>query len=78
MSKTFSLKLDDTVFEEMEKLLKKIKISHNAFINEAVDFYTKFQKRLLMQRQLKKESVLLRQEVAFLIKRSELLKDLPE
>ena len=78
MSKALSLKLDDSIFEEAENLLKKIRIPRNAFINQAVAFYTKLQKKVLMQKRLKKEAELLKQETAAFMKDFELLEDLPE
>ena len=56
--KTLSLKMDETIFEETEEILQNIKKPRNRYINEAIDFYNKFQKRKLIENQLKKESKL--------------------
>jgi hypothetical protein len=54
--KTVSLKIDDLIFGETEKILTKIKKPRNRYINEALDFYNKHQKRLILELKLKKES----------------------
>lgn len=43
--KTLSLKLDENIFEETEEILKEKKVARNRYINEALEFYNKFQKR---------------------------------
>ena len=43
--KTLSLKLDDIVFEETEQLLETIKKPRNRYINEALQYYNRLQKR---------------------------------
>ncbi len=43
--KTLSLKLDESVFEEAEGILKEKGIARNRYINEALDFYNRFHKR---------------------------------
>jgi hypothetical protein len=54
--KILSLKLKDDVFSEAEKVIEKIHISRNAYINQALAFYNKVNKRRLMRKQLEKES----------------------
>jgi hypothetical protein len=39
--KTVSLKIDDSIFVETEKILARIKKPRNRYINEAIDFYNK-------------------------------------
>lgn len=56
--KTISLKIDDSIFSETEKILKNMKKPRNRYINEAIDFYNKFQNRKLIENQLRKESKL--------------------
>jgi hypothetical protein len=60
--KTLSLKLDDSVFTDTEQVISHIKKSRNRYINEALDFYNKFQKRKLLAAQLEKESKLVKEE----------------
>lgn len=54
--KTVSLKIDDTVFGETEKILSRLKVPRNRYINEAIDFYNKAQRRQLLEVKLKPES----------------------
>lgn len=56
--KTLSLEIDKRIFEETEEILQNIKKPRNRYINDAIDFYNKFQKRKLIENQLKKESKL--------------------
>jgi len=60
--KTLSLKLDDNVFAETEELLSEIKRPRNRYINEALKFYNKVQKRTILARKLQEESKLVQQE----------------
>lgn len=54
--KVLSLKLKDEVFSEAEKLIEKIHVSRNAYINQALAFYNKVNKRRLLRKQLERES----------------------
>ncbi len=54
--KNISLKLDDSVFGETEKILSRLKKPRNRYINEALEFYNRLQKRLILEKRLKKES----------------------
>jgi predicted transcriptional regulator len=54
--KTISLKIDDSIFGETEKILARIKKPRNRYINEALEFYNKVQRRKLLEKQLKAES----------------------
>jgi predicted transcriptional regulator len=58
--KMLSLKLDDDIFLESEKITKKMKCSRNRYINDAVKLYNKFNERNLLRQQLAKESKLTR------------------
>ncbi len=60
--KSISLNLDDAVFGETEKILSKIKKPRNRYINEALEFYNRIQKRLILERRLKKESDLVKSD----------------
>ena len=55
--KSLSLKLKDEIFDESEKLIKRIHIARNAYINQALAFYNKVNKRKLLRKQLEKESM---------------------
>jgi metal-responsive CopG/Arc/MetJ family transcriptional regulator len=60
--KTISLKLDEHIFEDTEKVISKVKKSRNRYINEAIEFYNRFNKRKLIARKLAKESKSVRNE----------------
>jgi hypothetical protein len=60
--KTLSLKLDDSVFTDTEQVLSHIKKSRNRYINEALDYYNKVQKRKLLASKFEKESKLVKEE----------------
>ena len=60
--KTVSLKIDESIFGETEKILSNIKISRNRYINDAIEFYNKAQKRQAIEKQLKLESKLVQKE----------------
>lgn len=60
--KNLSLKMDDVVFHETEKITSKINKSRNRYINEAVEFYNLLQKRKIISERLQKESKLVREE----------------
>jgi hypothetical protein len=54
--KTLSLKLDDEIFDDAEKITSKLKLARNRYINEAVNIYNQYNKRRLLKNQLSKES----------------------
>ena len=58
--KILSLKLDDNIFDEAEKMTSKMKLARNRYINEAVNIYNMFNKRRLLKKQLLKESKLVK------------------
>jgi hypothetical protein len=60
--KTVSLKIDDAIFGETEVILSKIKKPRNRYINEALGYYNKIQKRKILENKLKKESALVKDE----------------
>lgn len=54
--KNLSLKLEDNIFQETEKIVAKVKKNRNRYINEAIEFYNRLHKRRLLSKQLSKES----------------------
>ena len=71
MSKNLSLKLQDEIFEETERIVKKIKRPRNAYINEAVHFYNKLHARRLLKNQLLKESNMVKNDSMAVLKEFE-------
>lgn len=60
--KTISLKIDDSIFGDTEKILSRLKKTRNRYINDALDYYNRHQKRIILEQKLKKESELVRIE----------------
>lgn len=58
--KTVSLKIDDLIFVETEKILSEIKKPRNRYINDAIDYYNRIQKRAIIEKKLKRESDLVK------------------
>lgn len=69
--KTISLKLDDSVFDETEKVLLKIKKARNRYINEAVSYYNKIQNRIILGEILENESKLVAEDSMSVLKEFE-------
>lgn len=66
--KTISLKIDDSIFGETEKILSRMKKPRNRYINEALEYYNHLQKRLLIEKKLKKESALVKKDSMNILK----------
>ena len=60
--KTISLKIENVIFEETEKIRSITKKSRNRYINEALVSYNQLQKRILIEKSLKRESNLVKEE----------------
>jgi hypothetical protein len=73
--KTLSLKLDEMVYEETEKLLEKIKKPRNRYINEALHYYNQIQKKKIISEQLIIESKLVSDESMNVLNEFEKLED---
>lgn len=71
--KALSLKLKDEVFKDTEDLVKKINTTRNAYINQALELYNKFNRRRLLRKQLRKESKLVMAESMKVLKEMEFL-----
>ena len=60
--KTLSLKLEDQIFSETEIVISTVKKTRNRYINEAVDYYNRYNKRKILAKKLAKESNLVQEE----------------
>ncbi len=69
--KNVSLKIDDSIFVETEKILLRIKKPRNRYINEAIDYYNSLQRRLFLEKKLKKESELVKNDSMKVLKEFE-------
>jgi len=54
--KSVSLQLDELIFEETEGIRLNCHKPRNKYINEALSYYNRIQKRLLLEETLKYES----------------------
>ena len=66
--KTVSLKIDDSIFGETENILSTIKKPRNRYINEAIDYYNRLQRRLILEKKLKKDSELVKKDSMSVLK----------
>lgn len=66
--KTVSLKIDDSIFEETERVLSRIKKPRNRYINEAIDYYNRFQSRSILEKRLNSESDLVKSDSMSVLK----------
>jgi len=66
-----SLKIDDSIFGETEKILSRIKKPRNRYINEAIEYYNRLQKRVLIEERLRTESELVKAESMKVLKEFE-------
>jgi metal-responsive CopG/Arc/MetJ family transcriptional regulator len=73
--KSISLRLQEQVFEDAENLIDQLKVSRNKYINEAIEFYNKYQKRKLLEEQLQKESAIVSEDSIDVLEEFEALDD---
>ncbi len=66
--KTVSLKIDDSIFGDTERILSRIKKPRNRYINEALDYYNRIQRRLLLEKKLKSESEIVKTDSMTVLK----------
>lgn len=66
--KTISLKIDDSIFCETENIVARINMSRNRYINEAIDYYNRIQKRQILEERLKRDSELVKKESLSVLK----------
>jgi len=54
--------MDQKTFDEIERIISKIRKNRNHYINKTIWFYNFLKKRKLLAKQLQKESKLVREE----------------
>ena len=69
--KTVSLKIDESIFGETEKILAIMKKPRNRYINEAIEYYNKVQKRMIMEKKLRRESQIVKSDSMEVLKEFE-------
>jgi hypothetical protein len=60
--KNLSLKLDEDIFDDVERISGGLKVTRNRYINNAVSFYNQLQKRKSLAGKLAAESKLVQNE----------------
>jgi len=73
--KNLSLKLEDDIFQETEKIVTKVKKNRNRYINEAIEFYNRLHRRKLLAKQLSKESKIVAKDSMVVLAEFEKLND---
>jgi hypothetical protein len=73
--KTLSLKLDDILYKETEQLLEMINKPRNRYINEALHYYNRIQRKKILSDRLALESKLVSGESMKVLKEFEILDD---
>lgn len=59
--KIISLHIEDEIIALTDSLVKKAKVSRTKYINDAINFYNKFQKRKELEKELLNDSLLARE-----------------
>lgn len=73
--KNLSLKLEDDIFKETERIVSKVNKNRNRYINEAIEFYNRLHKRRLLSKQLSKESKIVSRDSMEILAEFEKLND---
>ena len=66
--KVISLNMDVIIFNETEKIVSLMKKSRNRYINEAIDYYNKHQRRMMLEQKLQKESSIVKDDSLNILK----------
>lgn len=69
--KTISLKIEDSIFGETEKILSSIKKPRNRYINDAISYYNRIQKRQILEKKMQVESELVKSDSMSILKEFE-------
>ncbi len=79
MSKALSLKIRDEIFDEVEEIIHKLKTPRNAYINSALDYFNRLNRRKLLKDAYIKESKLVRKNSLDVLEEFELFEEsIPE
>lgn len=73
--KNLSLKLKEEIYRDTEKVVKKLKIPRNTYINKAIDHYNKVHKRNILKNKLTVESGLTARDSMEILREFEELAD---
>lgn len=75
MSKALSLKLKEDIFGELESIRAEIKKPRNTYINEAIAYYNRLNRRKLLAKKLRQESARVRENSLEVLSEYEQLPD---
>ena len=73
--KAISLKIREDIFEELEKAVKEVRMSRNAYINKAVEFYNKLNRKQRIRRLLRRASLKVRDQSLEFLRETEAIDD---
>jgi metal-responsive CopG/Arc/MetJ family transcriptional regulator len=73
--KTISLRIEESILTETDKMINTIKKTRNKYIVDALDYYNKIQKRKLLENQYKIESSMVADSSMEVLKEFEKLND---
>ena len=73
--KTISLKIDDSIFGDTEHIVALMKKPRNGYINEAIDYYNRLQKRKILEQKIQNESLLVKDNSMSVLKEFEIQYD---
>lgn len=71
MSHALSLKLQENIFHETERLRKADDIPRNTYINQALEFFNKYNRKRMLRKQLAKECALVKDDNLRILKEFE-------
>ena len=69
--KTVSLKIDEDIFLDTERILSQVKKPRNRYINEALAFFNSIQRRKILEEKLQNESLLVKESSMEILKEFE-------
>ena len=75
MSKAISLKIQDEIFREVEKIREEYKVPRNTYINRALSLYNLLNKRKALQKKLHLESGMVRESSLAILSELEAIQD---
>ncbi|MBF0490387.1 MAG: hypothetical protein HQL15_07170 [Candidatus Omnitrophica bacterium] len=71
--KAISLKIREDIFEELEKTVKEVRMSRNAYINKAVDLFNKMNRKRRIRKLLRDASLKVRDQSLEFLRETEVM-----
>jgi NAD+--asparagine ADP-ribosyltransferase len=69
--KNLSLKLKEDIYKDTERVVKKLNMPRNSYINKAIDFYNKVHNKSMLKKKLYDESMLVSEDSMEVLKEFE-------